>query len=114
MDELSDGGDSSDDLDASDEEEMEDLDDSEEAEEVERRVLAEVDEHEERDLQFDDVLKRKNVRRSKCFSHTLQCAINRATKTKYLKFGKVLKKVKTYRKSPMAKLFWEQLLSKRN
>ena len=74
VDELSDGGDSSDDLDASDEEEMEDLDDSEEAEEVERRVLAEVDEHEERDLQFDDVLKRKNVRRSKCFSHTLQCA----------------------------------------
>ena len=109
MDELSDGGDSSDDLDASDEEEMEDLDDSEEAEEVERRVLAEVDEHEERDLQFDDVLKRKNVRRSKCFSHTLQCAINRATKTKYLKFGKVLKKVKTYvkkyRKSPKAKIF---------
>ena len=80
---------------------------------MERRVLAEV-EHEERDLQFDDVRKRKNVRRSKCFSHTLQCAINRATKTKYLKFGKVLKKVKTYRKSPMAKLFWEQLLSKRN
>ena len=65
---------------------MDDSDDSESEEDNENEVITEIEEFEERDHQFDSVLVGRNVRRSKCFSHTMQCAINRGINVRNLKF----------------------------
>lgn len=87
--------------------ETDDSDDSESEEDNENEVITEIEEFEERDQQFDSVLVGRNVRRAKCFSHTMQCAINRGIKVRNLKFGKVLNKTKKfinkYKKSAKAK-----------
>ena len=92
-------------LETSDEET--EIDENEVAEELEREVLGEVLEHEERDRQLNNIFKQKSVRRGKCFSHTMQLPIGRVTKAKHLKFGKALRKTKTfvvkYRTSAKAK-----------
>ena len=94
--------------DSDDEDENErDVDENEEAEALEREAIAEVEEHDDRDRLIDDALENKKVRRGGCFSHTMQCAINRVAKSRHMKFGKVMKKTKRYvnkyKKSTIAK-----------